>query len=704
MKVSSKNVVGALAAAFLAGGLLSACPSKGGGDGGSSSGASSSGASCNAAGASCTVAADCCTGLACNGGTCSAPCVGAGSTCSASICCIAPLVCDPTSNTCLTATPDGGMDAGCPLSPALGGCITAANCAAPNVCLPASDGGGYCGPVTTLPTAICLANGATCTATSTCCGGSCVNGTCTARGACGVNGQGCNVASDCCNYFKCVQGAGADQNDAGVDDAGSEDGGTAPDSGTAGTDGGTAGTDGGTAGTDGGTSGTDGGTTGTDGGTTTPDSGVADAGGPSYTGTCQPSCGGILDACDTSNNNADCCTDEGYSCIPLSANGTAGVCYPAQYTNETTNQPIYCGGPCSSFPCALGLSCQVPTAGPDANVDPCAAAGLSCSQYGVCANPPEGAACIPGGPPCQPYANSTVTDLQCVTLPSNFGGQYACLQPCSPSDPDKGTSDCVDPLMVCTSLGAGLGSACVFNEGCTTYFGACNSSAVGDGYCEPYNFSNGFGGLCFQATLDGGTPGSACDGVTRQNGGFCDPTSYCLAGVCEPMCNSGTKGVPACAQNDGGVTVGCVDLTGQGVSNKSPAATAFGICSVDCDFTSPTGGGCPTVDGNPEKCFPPAEFGLPDAPTGVCVAAAPVSDRIAVGQPCTAYADYADDCVDGALCQFDDTSAAFTCVQLCTDSNTPGQPPCKADQTCNALFGIEAHEGYCGLSDGGLGG
>ena len=186
--------------------------------------------------------------------------------------------------------------------------------------------------------------------------------------------------------------------------------------------------------------------------------------------------------------------------------------------------------------------------------------------------------------------------------------------------------------MICEAVaGAGSGSECFFNQlaSCPTPFGACNSAGVGDGFCVPYNFSNGPGALCFQATLTGGAPGSACNyNDNRQNGGFCDPTSYCLYGTCEANCNAGTAGTPGCGQDAGaGVTVGCADLFGQGVGSADDAATAFGVCSVNCDFTSATGGGCSTVDCAAEKCLPPAYFGFPDGPTGICVAAEPASEN-----------------------------------------------------------------------------
>ena len=336
---------------------------------------------------------------------------------------------------------------------------------------------------------------------------------------------------------------------------------------------------------------------------------------------------------------------------------------------------------------------------------PCAAAGLTCNLQGsVCANPSEGSPCLQGGPPCQALANSTATNLQCLPYPSQFGfGSYACLQPCDLSDPASGTSDCVDPLMTCTSLGgSGVGAVCFYNEGCAMYFGACSSSGIGDGVCVPYD-SNVLTGLCYQATLDGGAPGTACDAYgNRQNGGFCNTTSYCDFGVCQAGCNAGTSGGPACAQDAGaGIGVGCQPIFGQ-----TGNATDFGTCSVDCDFTSATGGGCTAANGVPEKCIPPAYLGLADATTGLCVGAPAPGAAFALGASCTPSPTLLDLCVDGALCVNGGLvpNGAGICTQLCTAVGAAGQAPCAVGQVCDALFGAETDEGYCGLPDGGLGG
>jgi hypothetical protein len=510
------------------------------------------------------------------------------------------------------------------------------------------------------------------------------------------------VAGDCCNNFKCVQGAGADDNDGGLEDGG--DAGPVADAGT---------TDAGTA--DAGI--TDGGTTGTDAGTT-PDSGTGpatcttpDAG--SFTGTCQPSCGGYLGSCDTTNGNADCCQEQGFSCLSIDG-GTPGVCYPAQFVDSSGND-IYCGGPCTNFPCQLSATCQIPTTGANAGLDPCASAGLTCdSQFGVCRNPAEFDSCVPGGPACQPFADSTVTDLQCLPFPEKYGGAttgYGCFQPCGSSDTGAGTADCVDSQTTCLALaGTGSGSECYFNvNNCTDYFGPCNSTAVGDGTCVPEDQQGQVFGVCFQATLSGGTPGSACNySDNRQNGGFCNPTSFCLYGTCEANCNSGTSASLGCAQDAGaGVTVGCADLFGQGVGSSDPNATAEGVCSVSCNFASDAGGGCSTVDCNPEKCLPPEYFGLPDAPTGICVEAPAPSEAYGVGQPCAQSDTLVDTCGQGQLCLGNGITLPFTCVQLCSNVGTSGQAPCNPDQICTGLnfTGVAAaHEGYCSLPDGGLGG
>jgi hypothetical protein len=515
-----------------------------------------------------------------------------------------------------------------------------------------------------------------------------------------VGGQGCNVAGDCCNFFTCVQGVGSTGGTGGIGGSSGGTGGVGSSGGTGGVvDGGDAGTsdDGGAdAGTDGGT--TDAGSTG--GGTT--DAGPTTPGGPTYTGTCQASCAPYIGSCNPADGNADCCS--GLSCVTFSA---GSICVAPE---DATNTPTYCGGPCSALPCELGAPCQAPTAA--GQVDPCASAGFACSQFGVCDNPSEQQSCIPGGPRCQPLADSTVTDLQCLQLPADFGGAYACSQPCALSDPNNGTSDCVDPLMDCIAIGGNVpGAECVPNAYATDcngspLFGPCNSAGVGDGVCMPINGSNGVGGYCWQATLDGGAPGSACnENSNRQNGGFCDTTSYCVFGVCQALCNSGTAGSPVCSQNDAGPTVGCQPFyyTGAQTGDKDDTGT----CSADCDFTSPTGGGCQTVDGVPEKCLFPADLGLPDAPTGICVEAPAQGQAIAVGQPCESSDTLVDVCVDGAYCNFSGYSLTSACTQLCTNVSAVGQAPCNADQTCFAFdFGTPAaHEGYCALTvDGGFGG
>jgi hypothetical protein len=394
---------------------------------------------------------------------------------------------------------------------------------------------------------------------------------------------------------------------------------------------------------------------------------------------------------------------QGLTCLLTAPDGGNGVC--GYGVAEAAGKPVYCGGPCTSYPCVLGASCQPPSG---SETDPCAAAGLYCDETnGVCRLPNEGDPCSPGGPACQPIPGSTASDLQCLDLPPPFEAEPTCLQPCNASDPQHGTSDCVDPLMVCTSLGKGLGSVCSFDiigPECPggDYFGACNSAGTGDGLCVPYNFPGGTEGLCYQTALDGGAPGDPCeeDG-NRQIGGLCNGQSYCSEGVCLPICNAGTPASPACAPaQDGGTASSCLPYFAQ-----TGGSDDFGLCSAACDFTSATGGGCVSPqgsDGTPEKCLPQLIFGLPDAVTGLCVGAPAAGTAVAVGQPCTLRPG-ADDCVDGALCiQYD---YAATCVQLCNQVGTTGQAPCGAGSTCEPLAyapPYPTHTGFCDLPDGGV--
>ncbi|HUB06329.1 MAG TPA: hypothetical protein VMB50_04990, partial [Myxococcales bacterium] len=263
---------------------------------------------------------------------------------------------------------------------------------------------------------------------------------------------------------------------------------------------------------------------------------------------CQPTCGANFAPC---GSNSDCCVQQGLICV----SGNCG------YASNSSTATTCVGTACASNECLLGSACTVTN-----SVDPCAPAGLVCdANFNVCRAPGEGDACQLGGPACQPLADSTVTDLQCLSYPGIPG--TLCLQPCGPSDPFSGTADCINSVTTCKAVTGG--AVCFFNEGngnCgtgTSLFGTCKSEIAGDSYCAPDTFNGATAGICLQGTLDGGEPGAPCYGNSnRQIGGFCNPGSLCLGGVCAPNCNAGTSSTPACAQPDAGLPEACLPSFG----------------------------------------------------------------------------------------------------------------------------------------------
>jgi hypothetical protein len=271
-------------------------------------------------------------------------------------------------------------------------------------------------------------------------------------------------------------------------------------------------------------------------------------------------------------------------------------------------------------------------------------------------------------------------------------GDY-CSQACST------TADCVNPIETCAGDSDYGGSICLEFDECqaSQYFGPCNSAGTDDGYCYPVDYGSGPVGFCIQATLDGGAAGDRCLSDfenNRQEGGLCDTQDVCgPLGLCEPGCNAGASGSPAC---DGGQQ--CFPL-----ASFAAASIQAGYCSPACDFTSPDGGGCPPdSSGIPEKCIPELFVDLIDSPTGVCAAGA--AAPVALAQVCPYSVDgqigAADDpCVAGSVCLgVSALKSLRTCVQLC---NRVGQSSgCPTGQLCQAAIieGLSVnptHTGYC---------
>ncbi len=419
---------------------------------------------------------------------------------------------------------------------------------------------------------------------------------------------------------------------------------------------------------------------------------------------CAPACGAHFANCAT---DADCCAAQGLTC-------TQSLCLAA----TDFQGPTYCAsGQCSSSPeCVLGSACQVKSSS-TGTVDPCAAAGYVCdAQTSVCVEPTEGQGCLPGGPACQSIADSTL-QTQCLTVQLYAQAGPLCTQLCDTS------ADCVNPGNVCVDNGVGADGkhykVCAQNlsggRGCSDYFGTCAASTATDGLCLPYTFPGQQGGLfgfCIEGANDGGTTGDPCllNG-NRQIGGLCNPQNFCWGGVCSPTCNAGTSDAgPNCGPQvtaDGGVGAAQVCFPAQGQSSDP---VDFGSCSVACDFTSSTGGGCVTSsDGIPEKCFPDLFYTGADQPTGLCVVGD--SSPIAIGQPCNGPVPTGllDPCAAGSMCLGTIGANNNVCVQLCTNVGQTGGP-CPTGQSCltiatagaNGAVVNSVHTGYCGTpTDGG---
>jgi hypothetical protein len=399
-------------------------------------------------------------------------------------------------------------------------------------------------------------------------------------------------------------------------------------------------------------------------------------------GTCQPTCGSELTACQV---DTDCCQDQGFVCA-LIVQLSASFCVPGAEDQICVGggscgagqNPVNCGGHCSEYECQLGGSCApLPDGG-----DPCAAAGFVCDAANqVCRHPELFEPCTPGGPSCEPYPESNLS-LECTNL-SSFGDGHLCLQACA------SVSDCADPLTNCytaaeSTLGGGF---CNANQ-CATNFGKCAAQGAADGLCEPQGPMYSF---CHQESLDGGgAAGQYCDFYdNRQRGDFCAFPNICMSGICAPSCNAGTSGVPACAAG-----TQCYNV--QGLFGD-PAD--LGGCSVACDFTSPDGGGCKqVVGGPPQKCLPELLLTGNDSPYGFCSAEVPSAPGL--GQACNTDPGGLDACAAGLLCLQPSVAQNTRCFQLCNVVSTiPGTGGCAANQTCTALnFGggtQPTNTGYC---------
>jgi hypothetical protein len=394
-------------------------------------------------------------------------------------------------------------------------------------------------------------------------------------------------------------------------------------------------------------------------------------------GTCQPSCGQQYAACSPTNNNSDCCTNLGFTCLSatLSDGGASyfgpNICYNNfQSATPTDCYPTKCGPNGDAGECLLGTPC-IPTTVSGAATDSCQAAGLTCDlNFYVCRNPGFFDPCLPGGPACNAIGGTNTDNLVCVSYAPLQGVPPLCLEPCQTN------ADCISPVQSCQTTNAGNFCFANSNPACSNYFGTCNAGGTNDGICFEITSGGSAFSACYQATLDGGGPGTACDvNASRQNPDFCDTSDICLGGICEPICN--TSGVDhTCA----GTNEVCVQDP-----NFGAGVSVLGACTVSCTIDDPSGGGCVTTDaGVPNKCYPGGFYSsaFPDNGTGLCVAmpATPLN----LGDACFGVdPQFFDPCGAGMAC-IGGTLNGFFCAQMCTNVGLA----CPDGGTCTSINGL----------------
>jgi hypothetical protein len=368
--------------------------------------------------------------------------------------------------------------------------------------------------------------------------------------------------------------------------------------------------------------------------------------------------------------------------------------------------PTPCGPPGSAVECDLGTTCVV-----TGTVDPCAQSGFVCTStnlfvnnapFSTCQFPVQFSACVVGGPACQPIANSSATNLQCLNLQA--AGGNLCLQPCVTA------SDCVDPLNGCYA--AGDGKACITDFGpnvnttCTKAYTTCNSSGTNDGLCVEFGVGNGQNALiCVQEATDGGGVGACCGGGTRQSGNNCAYPNICNGGLCAQVCDPNP---PAGA--DAGFP--CDQTNGPQYCFFPGIATAgdvTGTCTPPCDALDlGDAGSCPApTGGNPAQICNPAflfdqslDPTVSDTAVGVCSAAPAANVKVLdTGAVCN-FPNTT--CKEGTVCHFG-ANDAF-CRHLCSPVGSlpdGGDNGCKAGETCfpftwqNASQTKSTNIGFC---------
>jgi hypothetical protein len=374
-------------------------------------------------------------------------------------------------------------------------------------------------------------------------------------------------------------------------------------------------------------------------------------------GGCEPTCGQLNALCNPADGDDDCCAAFGYRCQATVDGGNTYEC------NNAYSVPM--GGGCIPYcaesgkpQCELGSPCD-----PRKVPDNCALAGLSCDENtDVCTRPYPGYFCIPGGPPCAPNQSFLDSNAGIVCAPNTrSSSQPVCGQLC------QSTADCVDPTTFCC-IDCGEPHMCIPDAllGRCTPFAACDSQGTNDGICAPFIDSRATISWCFQASADGGGPGSSCvDYASRQNPSFCDTSDWCSGGLCLPVCNAGLSDAgPTCGDSGTQTCIATFDQAGDRID--------FGYCLTQCALFTDAGDAnlandcTASGDGAPEVCVPMWWLGATDAPFGGC--ARQEVSFAQIGQGCARGASGSSSCASGSVC-FNETSGINRCDRLCLQSS-----------------------------------
>ena len=352
---------------------------------------------------------------------------------------------------------------------------------------------------------------------------------------------------------------------------------------------------------------------------------------PGGSGSCQPACVPMFDACKgVSCEKGETCV-EGHcvrGCFPQPCNGV--VCAPGQYCSRSDGK---CRAlvPCSGS-CAPGFECSLVACAPDL------CKGVSC---------PEGQLCSEGKCVANPCAKVTCTDGaicqsgKCVDSCTLFGPPTPPAP--TPPAPPTCTPSCTNKSCGASDGCGGICKACVPGQ-------TCMNSATGWLCCAP----NCDGKACGAADGCGGTCGKgSCPGpqeVCQNNKCTCVPN--CAGKTCndDNGCGGKCKGCPAPDQ---------VCDTGQAVWVCCTPSCAGKACggSDGCGGTCKTGS-CPSGQScQSGKCVSPPPPPPVPPPTCGCGQQLVGSKCVPLCAPDTTLCGCSSCCTSGFKCDW----ATSTC-------------------------------------------